>query len=1127
MRRICFSTIRTTRWMALAASVLACLGVLPMPASAQGVARSSIVGTVTDRTHGAVPGATVTVINTATGIRDTTNADDTGNYVVPNLPVGDYRIEAEADGFTKAVVDEVRLRVGATFRADIVLQIGAVSAEVTVRASSPMIQSETSDVSTVVERKRIVDLPLNGRDFQQLQMLTPGAVDTMSHQNASGLGGGADGVATNKTMIASNGSRPGSQVFLVDGANNTNRQGRTIVLAPIVDEIEEFRISGANFSAETGYGTNAISVATRSGTNDFRGSAWEFFRHHSLNARNFFAFSPPKLIRHQFGGTLGGPIVRNRTFFIASYEGLEEKSSRPWLTTVPTQRMRNGDLSELGVPIYDPLTSRYVCPNGQSTCPDASRIVQRDAFPGGVIPADRIDPVAKQFLEWYPQPNRPGLSANFYNDPPFGNSTKQYSVRVDHRLSARDTLMGRFSQRRDTTPQQGPYQGYSKDNYNPGVIGVGITAVNTVLAWTRMFGSSTSLEVRPSYTRPDINQFSGPNIGTDWTHNAGIQGFGPGVSDIYPTWPQFDLAGMSPIYSYVGFRVVHNSRDLAATLTTVKGRHVIKVGNTFASYQQAIYPSGQGQGQFSYTGAYTNDPTGGGGAGIADYLLGFPSSGSRYVPPGAFYIQLRNNWSFIQDDWKVSDRLTLNLGLRYELNFPTTEKYDQLATWVPDARGGRGAIVLPNREAVTGDRGALHPSVERSLPTYEPLSVYASELGLPERSMRFLNKTQFAPRVGFAYRFNNDFVVRGGYGLFYNQLDGNRETEFLSPPFLIRESGVNNAVTDNGAPAKTTRTLFPAGSTFSPRPFVFGHDPYVSDFGNTQQWNLFVQRLLPWSTAVEIGYVGAKGSRLQSTRSYNVPLPGPGSIDDRRPYPDFLGIVWSEQAASSSYHGLQLKAERRYHNGLTFMSSFTWSKSIDDMTSNSAGCLNPYDCAADRAVSSFDVPFTSVTSWVYDLPFLKESPKWPLRTILGGWTFSGILTLRSGMPFTLSWAGDPANTGQGNRPNLGSCSGRVDNPGVSRWYDPSCFTQPSPYTYGNVGRNTMRADGTQTLDLGIYKTFSITDAQRLQFRAEMFNALNHTNFGVPSGAVNTASAGVITSAGPARIIQFALKYYFD
>lgn len=1127
MNRTCS---RSARWAMVVIGVAVLVAFAQTRSAAQGVARSSVVGTITDETNSAVPGATVTLVNPETGIRDTVHADDAGNYVIPNVLVGDYMIEVEADGFSKAIVRDVRVRVGTTYRANAQLAIGPLAAEVTVTAKSPLLQTETSDVSTVVERKRIVDLPLVGRDFQQLQLLTPGAVDTMSFQNSdvSGLGGGASAVSTNNTMIASNGARPGSQLFLVDGANNTNRQGRTIVLAPIVDEIEEFRISGANFSAETGYGTNAISVATRSGTNRFRGAGWEFFRHDKLNARNFFAFSPPKLVRNQFGGTIGGPILRNQTFFLVSYEGVDETSSRPWLSTVPTARMRSGDLSELGVPIYDPLTSRYVCPQGQASCADVVKVIERDPFPGNVIPADRLDPVSQLFLEWYPMPNREGRTANFYNDPPFGTASHQYSTRIDHRFSGRDTLMGRFSRRLDKTPQQGPYEGHSKDDYNPGVIGVDLRSTNVVLAWTHQFSPSTSLEVRPSYSRPDINQFSGPNIGIDWTSRAGIQGFGPGVSDVFPTWPHFDISGMSPIHSYIGFRVVHNSRDIATVLTKVAGRHMLKFGNTFASYQQALYIAGLGQGQFAYGGGYTSNPAaGGGGAGVADYLLGYPSSGSRYVPPGTFYIQLRNNWSFIQDDWKVTDRLTLNLGMRYELNFPTTEKYDQLATWVPTARDGRGAIVIPNREAVTGERGQLHSSVERSLPTYMPLSVFAGDIGLPERSMRFLNKTQFAPRLGLAYRLGDDVVVRGGYGVFYNQLDGNRETEFLSPPFLIRELGINNALTADGAPARTTRTFFPAGSTFSSRPVVFGHDPYVDNFGTTQQWNVFVQRLLPWSTAVEVGYVGSKAEGLQNARAINTPLPGPGSIDTRRPYPDFLGITWSEQKGSASYHGLQMKAERRYHNGLTFMSSFTWSKAIDDSSSSSAGCLNPYDCAGERAVSAFDVPFTWVTSWVYDLPFWRDSGHWAVRSILGGWTFSGIYTARSGLPFSVYWAGDAPNTGQGSRPNAGSCSGVLDNPTVERWFDASCFTAPAQYTYGNVGRNTLRADGVQNLDLGIHKNVAVGERQRLQVRVEMFNALNHPNFGVPARVVNANGAGVVTSAGPARIIQLAVKYYFD
>lgn len=1083
--------------------------------------RGTIVGTATDASGAAVPDAEILIQNVDTGTQERGKTDMSGEYTVPHLLVGNYRITATHAGFKQQVVEGVRLQVGATFRADVSFQVGEVASQVSVMAVSPLIQSDTSDVSTVIEQKRIVDLPLAGRDFQQLQLLTPGSVNTMSFQNSdvSGLGGGAGGVATNTTMIVSNGSRPGSQIFLVDGAYDSNRQGRSIIFAPSIDEIEEFRLSGANFSAEVGYGTNAISVATKSGTNSFHGTAWDFMKNNVFDARNFFAFTPPKLIHNQFGGLAGGPVIKNKTFFFVSYEGLRDRSQRYWLTTVPTAQMRTGNLSEIAAPIFDPLSSHY----------NSDGVIVRTPFAGNQIPSNFIDPVSAMFLEWYPQPNRPGTAANFYNDPPFGEAFNEYNIRIDHRFSDRDTLMGRFSQRRDEVPQQGPYQGHSKNDYNPGVIGVDTGATNAVVSWIHIFNPRTTLEVRPSFTRPVINQFSGPNIGTDWTSKAGIQGFGPGVSDVYPTWPEFDISGFSPIYSYIGFSVLHNSRDIAGSLTMVRGSHTLKVGETFASYQERIFPSGQGQGEFYYSGAYSGNPADAGatGAGFADYLLGYPASGSRYVPPGVYYMQLRNNWLWLQDDWKVSRRLTLNLGLRYELNFPTTEKYDQLATWVPYARDGRGAIVVANQDAISGDKGNLHSSVARSLPTYQSLIVYAKDLGLPERAMRFLNKREFAPRVGFAYRLGSDFVFRGGYGVFYNQLDGNRETEFLSPPFLIRENGLNNAFTADGAPLHTTQTLFPAGSSFSAQPYVFAHDPYSSTFGYTQQWNFFVQKLLPGAVALEVGYLGTKGTHLQDTRAYNTPLPGPGSIDARRPFQDFASIAWDEQNASSIYHALQAKAERRYKNGFTFMSSFTWAKAIDDQTSDSLGCLNPYDCRADRAVSSFDIPFNWVTSAVYDLPFLRHANNWAVRTFVGGWTFSAIASVHSGFPFTLYWAGDPANTGQGSRPNAGACSGRLDNPTISKWYDPSCFAAPAPYTYGNLGRNTMRADGMQNIDLGLYKDFAIRESYRLQFRGEFFNALNHPVFAVPDNYVNDgASSGVVYGASDPRIIQLALKFYF-
>lgn len=1098
-------------------SFFAVLALLAGMLFAQGTDRGTLIGTITDTSGAIVPAASVKIANLATGIEQSTLTDATGNYAVPNLLVGNYRISAEAHGFKTAVVQDVRIQVGATFRADITLEVGEVSNQVTVEAATPLLKTDSADVSHVVEQKRIVDLPLNGRDFQQLQLLTPGSVSTTNLQTSSGLGGGASAVSTTGTLNVSNGSRPGSQLYLLDGSYASNRQGRTIIVTPSVDEIEEFRVAGSNFSAEYGYGTNVINVSTKSGTNRLHGAAWEFLRNDSLAARSFFSPTVGVLRRNQFGGSMGGPVIKDRSFFFFTYEGQRQTTTSTLLATVPTEAMRGGNLSELPFPIFDPRSSRL----------NANGVVVRDPFSGNIIPAGRIDPVSTLFLQWVPLPNRPGVVANFINTPTLSNDYNHYSFRFDHKLTAKDSLMGRWTHRSNQYPLAiSAYDKFSKDNYSPGTVFSDVYGTNFVFSWTHLFSPRTILEVRPSYGSPSFSYLS-PNFGTDWTTKAGIQGFGHGVSDVFPTFPSLSYSGFSGLPNNDGFADRHHTRDIAGAVTLVRGVHLIKAGNSFASFQEGIYPYGQGEGSFSYTGAFTSNPAqaGASGSGLGDYLLGLPFSGGRYVPPGKYYMQLRNVWNYVQDDWKVNSRLTLNLGLRYELNFPTTEKYNQLATFIPSARGGKGAIVVPDAESVSQKNFALHSSLGLSLSTYQPLIVYAGDAGLPSRSMRFTDHKQFAPRFGMALRVKKDMTVRAGYGIYYNQLDGNRETEFLSPPFLIRESGVLNVIDQNGAPTRTTQTLFPNESKFSAQPVLLGHDPYVHGYGYTQQWNLTVQKLLPGSFSLEAAYVGAKGTHLQTSRNLNAPMPGQGPIQPRRPYPDFLGITWNEQSASSIYHAFQAKLERRFAKGFTLLSSFTWSKAIDNSSESAQGCVNPYNCRADRGLSSFDVPLSLVVSAVYEIPAFRNSSVRLLKHTLGGWELAAIATAQGGFPFSAGWSGDTANTGQSTRPNR-ICSGKLDHPTINQWFDTTCFVSPAQFTYGNSGRNILRGPNMRGADLGLYKNFIFAERHRIQFRAEFFNAFNHPIFGLPSTTVNVAGAGRILSASPGRIVQFGFKYAF-
>jgi hypothetical protein len=1106
---------------------------LPAALFGQGTSRGTLVGTVTDSTGAVVPDVKITITNIDTGIEQSLTTGDVGVYTVPNLSVGNYTVTAELSGFKQAVVENIRLEVGATYRADIALEVGDLASQVTVEASTPLLRTDDAEVSHVIEQKRIVDLPLNGRDFQQLQLLTPGSVNSFNFQTSRGLSAGASALTTTLTLNVSNGSRPGSQLFLVDGGDATNQHARTIIVPPNVDEIEEFRFSGANFSAEYGYGTNVVNVSTKAGTNDLHGAAWYFNRDDSLAARSFFQSSVGDLTRNQFGVAIGGPIVKNKAFFFFTYEGQREDAARTSLATVPTAKMRGGDLSELPVQIFDPATSRV---NEQG-------VAERDPFPGNIIPASRLDPISQLFLEWVPLPNGSGITNNFNNNPTAENEYNQYTGKVDYSVTNKDFVMGRYTYRPASFPFSiGPYQGNSRGDYSPGTIIKETSSITSVASWIHSYSPTTQLEMRGSYSSAFVD-FVNLNIrpgGTDWTQESGIQGFGPGVSDVFPSLPTFNITGFRGIPTGTAFNVREHNFNFSANLSMVRGAHSIKIGHAWRSYQENIHPFGAGSGTFGYTGQYTSNPAQAGatGSGLGDYLLGIPFSAGRYVPPGKSFFRFRNSWTYIQDDWKVSPNVTINFGMRYEINFPTVEKYNQIATFQANGRGGRGAIVVPSEESISEQFWPLHPSLRLSLPVYRPLIITAAEAGIPDKSLRFNSFNNFAPRMGLAYRLGSDMTIRFGYGIYVTQVDGNRETEYLSPPFLIRESGLLNDVDANGSPIRTTGNFLPSDSKFSPQPSLLAHDPlfnsgWNSPYGYTQQWNLAVQRLLPGHFTAEVAYVGSKSDHQQGRINVNSPLPGPGlgrSIQERRPFPDFRTIAWNDQDTSSIYHSFQSKIERRFRDGLTVLGAFTWSKAIDDASESGEAAFNPRDRRGSmRGPSTFDVPLVFAFSAIYELPFFSSSSTSAsspfLHRLVGGWSIGTIVNFQSGFPYTPGWAGDVSNTGRGARPTR-MCDGRLDDATIERWFDTSCFTAPAPFTFGNAGRNILRGDTIQSVDLAVYKTFAITERHRAQFRAEFFNLPNHPDFGLPRSTINTPSAGQVSRASPGRIVQFGVKYYF-
>jgi outer membrane receptor protein involved in Fe transport len=1109
----------------IAGLLFSLLGICISPAFGQGSSAGTITGLVTDQSGAPIPSAEVTLRNAGTNETREITTSGTGLFTIPNLPVGTYDLSVKAAGFQLAKINDIKLDVNATRRVDVNMIVGQVSESISVEAQAPLLNTENAVTGQVIESKRVTELPLNGRNFQQLQLLVPGSVSTTNFQTNQGMAGGAGSLTTNSTMNIENGGRPGQLLFSIDGSNASNQNGRGIIWQPSIDEIQEFKVQTSNMSAEFGYGSSAVLVSIKSGTNGFHGAAWEFLRNSDMDARSFFATRVEPLKRNQFGANAGGPVLlpkiyngKDRTFWFFSYEGLRLRQASSVAATVPTARMRTGDLSELPGQVYDTATTR--------SDPSRPGGYLRDPFPGNIIPASRIDSIAKFFFDpaWIPLPVQPGIVGNLRREIGVPTSANQTTTKVDQRIGNNGTLSARFSFTRENDGSIGPYNGLNP--YDPGANPKHPNGYNSVLNYTHIFSPTNLLEGRFAYSRAKV-LFDTPNFGTiDYTTQLGIQGFGKGVSDVYPSYPVMNITNFTGLPQGFLLNYTSNNFEYTANYTMIRGRHTFKVGETYRAWQQNLTTSGQGSGTFNYSGNYTNNPVNPSntGAGLADFILSIPTSASRYVPPGWYYQRFKNNWLYFNDDWKATPKLTVNLGVRYEINWPTTEKYLRFASFSPTARGGRGAIVVPNETSVSPPY--LQSSVPLSYPFYQQFTVFAQDAGIDPKYLRKVSYDHFAPRVGMAYRLSNTTNIRAGYGLFWVQLDGNRESEFESVPFLIRESGILN---DPFIPTKNTQNFLPAGSSFSQYATLLAHDPNAGDFGYSQQWNFAIQHQFPGQFSGEIAYVGTKGTHLQTSRQINMPLPGPGAIQPRRPYPDFGAITWNEQSASSIYHSLQLKAERRFYKGLSMLAAFTWSKNIDQDSDNTEGTYDPYNARLNRGLPSFNVPRVFTFGLVYELPWLRNSHGLR-RAFLGGWVLGTVATLQDGFPFTPLFSGDPANVGGGSRADVvPGCDWHLSNPSPSQWFNTSCFAAPPGppiYRRGNAGRNILRGDGYHNLDLSLYKEFLLHEQSRLQLRFEGFNALNTHTFAFPNATVNSPAYGTILNASPGRILQVAGKFLF-
>ena len=1102
-----------------------CLIISLAPLSAQ-TTTGSIVGTVTDPSSAVIGGANITVTNMDTNISVKTTTDQAGNYVVTPLAIGRYSVTVEAAGFKKSVRSDITLNVQDRIRVDAALEVGAVSDTVEVQAAAPLLQTDTSYLGQVVDSQRIVDLPLNGRYFSRLAILTAGTAPTPAGARDEKTGG-----------FSSNGVRPYQNNDLLDGVDNNSMSEDMVsqaayVVGPPPDAIAEFKVQTNSMSAEFGRSGGAVlNVTVKSGTNGLHGTAYEFLRNSALDAKNFFD-SPtdpiPPFKLNQFGFSTGGPVYipkvyngKNQTFFFFDYQGTRQRTGHTFFATVPPPAWGNGDFSGFQ-PIYDPATTT-IDANGNAT---------RQPFANNQIPQNRFNPVAKTLMGLFPAPNIAGsvdvsgVGNNYLSNPIEPDTTNQFDVRIDHKISDSDSIFGRFSFSNNhlTPPGEIPPPLDAADFASGDFLN---NARNLVITETHIFTPRTVNELRLGYSRNRSERLQF-NSTKNLSAQYGIAGipFGPTNGGL----PQFNVDGLNSFGSaeYQPTVEIQNIYHIIDSLTLIRGRHTMKIGAEIKprvnfTILQPPYP----RGELDFYGNFTRDPNNiaNTGLGAADFLLGALDTSilssfidNTFQQPGQFY--------YIQDDFKVTQKLTLNLGLRYDFVTYAMEKYNAEASF---------NVATNTLDIAHGRQDPLPPS------WYPQIAVNRNA----PRSLVPNEKHDFGPRVGFAYNLFKNTVIRGGYGIFYSSYEAGPlsiPNPGNNPPFFNQTTYVPVSFITPNPRVNNLSQGFPLDSLSNPdQPSLFSldprfHNPYV------QHWNLSVQHELGWNTVWEVAYAGSKGTHLYEFREGNpiAPSSDPNADSASRRPRSYLGDLTFWCACNSShYHSLQTKLEKRFSNDLSFLTAYTFGKSIDETSQASlsfasgGGARNPSNPEWEKARSDFDITHRFVNSLSYDIPFGKgkrfgSGISRLADFLVGGWELQGIQSVNTGTPRTIRGRGLCNCSGEGRPDRVPGVDIIPSNQDASNWFNTAAFTDPAFGTYGNSGRNIISTATQVNIDSSLFKDFRITEGKKLQFRSEFFNMINHPNF--KSNSLNAryyqATAGQYSAAWPSRQIQFALKFIY-
>jgi hypothetical protein len=1109
----------------------------------------TILGTITDSTGGGVPSAKITITNTGTQARVEVAANEAGNYTAPLLPPGRYSVRVAASGFSTVDREGIQLNIQQHARVDVVLQVGQVNEAVTITADAAVVEATASSVGKVVNNKAILELPLNTRNVYSLVNLTPGVT--------GGIGNAHNGVG-----FSVNGARGGTFDVLVDGSSAAfpTVNGFTgVSVFPPVDAVAEFKLQAQNFNAEFGRSMTAVlNLVYKSGTNEFHGSAFEFLRNSVLDANSFFANQRgvplASFKRNQFGGQFSGPIFKNKTFFLVSYEGLRERSFAETTRTVPTALQRTGDFSQTRssvtqlITIFDPATTRPN-PNGSGSI--------RDAFPNNRIPSNRFDPVSTNLLRWYPTPNQPGdagtLQNNFYANGANRFDTNNFDVKVDHNLTDRQRIFGRFSYRRYFN---GPPQ------YFPGELGIAEGRVNNndygrnaVVDYTNTLSPTMLLNVRLSFAR---NRFLFDNQGLGFVPSSlGLpKDLDAAVDRLM--FPRFDVSGQTSVGGSDHRQSGFNNYGLAGSMTRLIGKHSLKFGYEGRMLRINVWEA-RAAGTFQFNAGMTQGPnptaaSAMAGYGFASLLLGTGSGGNFYqnwknVAAESFY-----NAFYIQDDYRVTRKLTFNLGLRYDFDTPRTERYNRMSWFDPSLKSPL-ADKVPGYGNLTG-------------------ALRFVGVGGNSRSQYEGDYNNLAPRLGAAYQWNDKTAIRAGFAQLFGP--STLAAQGTVGPYGFRVETPWVATLDGITPLNLLRNPFPGGFQPVPgssqgaatalgsnldAPLTNTNTPY------TLQYNVTVQREMPGAVLLEAAYVGNRGRQLsrggeggftlnqvdprflslgnQLNQLVDNPFFGlaGGILANRqvsraqllRPYPHFGSIypIFS-QGATSDYNSLQITFSKRYARGIQFDGSYVWAKAMDTGTSYQ----NSYDVLGSRGVSGVHVPHRLVLNALVEIPvgrgraFFSNMSRL-MDTVAGGWQVNSYWTLQSGGALGIGANNTAGLFTEAIRANTNGQKAKLDidaHDRLNRWFDTSVFSQPAPFTLGSLSPliADLRNHHINNLDLSIFKQFSITEKLKLQFRAEAFNAFNRVRFGNPNTSVTGgANFGRVTGqSNDPRQMQFGLKLLF-